>query len=149
MPEMSNELIEAIEATAVGFAAVGAGLERVAAALRAPQLEVGPAEERSETASAFRVARQLSRRLGIENQDLLLRSAEAFPPGVEFSLADLAEAAGITPGSARARLMNIGRSLKAIGGRNVLWRARRDEKTEQTIYHWTSEGRAAVLQAFS
>lgn len=141
----NGDLIAAIEATAAGFATASQGLVRIAAVLRGTQDPSATADD----GAAYRVAYQLSRRLGIDNQEFLLLSAQSFAPGAEFTLAQLAEAADTTTGKARARLMNVGRSLKAIGGRNVLWRTRWDEKTGLTTYHWTAEGREAVLQVFA
>jgi hypothetical protein len=65
---------------------------------------------------------QLWRRLGPGNRYLLMACAERFQPGQLFDLDEMAEAAGASTGTVRARLMNIGRSLKSMGNDfTVLW----------------------------
>lgn len=59
-----------------------------------------------------------------------------------MTLKQLAEASNITTGSARARLMNVGRSLKAIAGRERKARQRLDQQIRKR-----SEGSRLERQA--
>jgi hypothetical protein len=114
-----------------------------------PERDSDNGESNTRTAKADRVARLLSRRLGEQNAELIRLSAEAFEPGEVFSLTDLAATAGVTTRTARARLMNVGRSLKSLDGRGVLWTGQWDDEEGQMAYSWTSEGREAVLREFT
>jgi hypothetical protein len=99
-------------------------------------------------ADVARLARLLYNRLGEGNRDFVRAFALEFEPGEAFYLEDIARAAKVAPATARARLMNIGRSLKALGGRDLLWETDWMEDEGLMTYEWTYEGHKAVMQEF-
>jgi len=97
---------------------LGGGLQRLAVA------DLRGAEEPAADAFNFDAAEieALWNRLGAGNRHLLIACARAYEPGEDFTLEQMADAAGAAPGSVKARLMNIGRSLKSMGNDfTVLW----------------------------
>jgi hypothetical protein len=58
---------------------------------------------------------RLWERLGGANRQFLTTSAEAFADGQEFNLEQLAELTGESLPSTRARIRNLGRSIKSLG----------------------------------
>src|SRR4051794_5157640 len=86
----------------------------------------GLEEEASTSIGALTIeAREVEalwKRLGPGTRELLVVCAQSFEPGVRFTLDEMADAAGTATGSVKARLMNIGRSLKSLGTDfTVLW----------------------------
>jgi hypothetical protein len=71
-----------------------------------------------------REVEELWKRLGAGNRELLVVCAARYQPGEQFTLDDMAEAVGASAGTVKARLMNVGRSLRAMGNDfTVLWDA--------------------------
>jgi DNA-directed RNA polymerase specialized sigma24 family protein len=78
-------------------------------------------------------------RLGPENRNMLLSLAQAFGPNETFTLEDAAAALQTTKGSLRARIMNIGRSLKSLGAPGALWRRTWDDEARANRYVWDND----------
>jgi hypothetical protein len=98
---------------------LGGGLQRLASA--AGVLDADVADSEPFNLDAAEVER-LWERLGKGNRHLLIACARKYTPGESFTLEQMAEAADAAPGSVKARLMNIGRSLKSMGNDfTVLW----------------------------
>jgi hypothetical protein len=95
---------------------LGEGVRRFAATFNAPEPDSPVVNlDASEVETLWK-------RLGSGNRYFLIACARAFKPGEPFTLEQMAEAADAAPGSVKARLMNIGRSLKAMGNDfTVLW----------------------------
>jgi hypothetical protein len=71
--------------------------------------------------------------------------AQDFKPGEQFSLEEMARSAGISKESARARLMNIGRSLKSLGPQApFLWEVTWDES--ENTYEWDHDAHRALMK---
>jgi hypothetical protein len=107
---------------------LGVGLEMVAAGI--------PQEH--EVALLFN-------RLGPDNREFLWRIADEFRPGDVFTLEEVATALQIPKGSVRARLMNIGRSLKSLGRHApYLWDVSWDDG--ENSYEWDFDAHRAILR---
>jgi hypothetical protein len=91
---------------------------------------------------------RLWNRLGLDTQKFLYELAVDFSPDQgPFELSRVAERLGMTPESARARLMTVGRSLRALGaGAPRLWASERDPQTRRRRYTWDAAAHAAVLR---
>jgi hypothetical protein len=122
-------------------------LDRIAAAL----IELGHGlrdlayEDRGRPDEAVE---RLWNRLGLDTQKFLYELAVDFSPEQgPFELARVAESLGTTPESARARLMTVGRSLRALGaGAPHLWASERDPQTRRRRYTWDAAAHAAVVR---
>lgn len=87
----------------------------------------------------------LWKRLGAPNRAFLIAVANAFPSDQDFSLAEMATAAGTNKESVRARLMNIGRSIKSLGtDPQALWTITWQD--EENSYRWDPAAREAILK---
>jgi hypothetical protein len=87
-------------------------------------------------------------RLGIDNQKFLYELAVDFSPDdPPFALSDAAARLDMSATSARARLMNIGRSVRAMGAAAPhLWIVERDTKTRRNTYTWDPQAHGTVLR---
>ena len=127
--------------------ASGDALDRIAAAL----IELGEGlrdlarQDRSHPAEAVE---RLWIRLGLDTQKFLYELAVDFSPEQgPFELPRVAERLGMRPETARARLMTVGRSLRALGaGAPRLWASERDPQTRRRRYTWDAAAHAAVLR---
>jgi hypothetical protein len=82
-------------------------------------------------------------RLGPGTRKFLLHCADELGTR-EFSVEDMSDAAGESEGAVRARLRNLGRSLKSLGpNAPTLWESYWDD--EQMVYTFDSETREAIL----
>lgn len=99
---------------------LGEGVRRFAGAqMVGDGAEVGSTDARSLDALDVEA---LWKRLGAGNRNLLVACARSFEPGEKFTLEEMAKAVDAATGSVKARLMNIGRSLKSMGNDfTVLW----------------------------
>jgi hypothetical protein len=138
--------LDAVEQVGSSLEELGKGLRRLA--------HVGRRQLRTKETSASRAVIpemdevwRLWARLGPANQGFLYRAAEEFRPGEAFSLDDLADTLGMTKGTARARMMNIGRSLKSLGPRGPhLWHVDWDHEARENSYEWDFDAHRAVLR---
>jgi hypothetical protein len=91
---------------------------------------------------------RLWNRLGLDTQKFLYELAVDFSPKQgSFELSTAAERLGMTSETARARLMTVGRSLRALGaGAPRLWTSERDPQTRRRRYTWDEAAHAAVLR---
>ena len=123
---------------------VGVGMREVAeAALAAQAVAV---RERIPEDAEYEVA-ALFERLGPGNKRLLYNLAETFEPDDEFTLDEAAAALEIAKGEVKARLMNIGRSLRSLGRRGPdLWDVTWDDEARVNIYQWDPRTHRAVLR---
>jgi hypothetical protein len=122
-------------------------LDRIATALI--ELGTGLRElSREDQAHPDEAVERLWNRLGLDTQKFLYELAVDFSPDQgPFELSRVAERLGMTPESARARLMTVGRSLRALGaGAPRLWASERDPQTRRRRYTWDSAAHAAVLR---
>lgn len=125
-------------------------LDRIAAAL----IELGHGlrdlarEQRGDRGEPQDAVERLWNRLGLDTQKFLYELAVDFSPRHgPFELARVAEGLGMTPETARARLMTVGRSLRALGpGAPQLWNSERDPATRRRRYTWDEGAHAAVLR---
>lgn len=126
--------------------AMGASLQRTAAAAaEACAEQVSPAE-RVMPDEEYAV-RLLWTRLGSENRKLLYQTAKDFEPGDTFTLEELARGLSVSKGSIRARMMNLGRSMKALGGRAPdLWDVDWDGDAGVNLYEWRPASHRAILR---
>lgn len=140
MPPLGEEA-EALARLGRALVELGASVQHLAA------VRGLPSEQSAEGSEAADVER-LWDRLGLDNQKFLYELANDFPPGGQpFELDDVAQALGMTRMSARARIMNIGRSLKAMGaGAPGLWATRANPKTRRRAYTWNAEAHRAILR---
>ena len=136
---------------ATKFAALGALLEEVGigmrevaeAALAAQTVDV---TERIPEDAEYEVG-ALFERLGPGNKGLLYNLAEAFEPDEDFTLEDAAAALGVPKGEVKARLMNIGRSLRSLGRRGPeLWDVTWDDEARVNTYQWDPRTHRAILR---
>jgi hypothetical protein len=85
----------------------------------------------------------LWKRLGGPNRRFLFECANELGTR-EFTIEDMAEASGESEATVRARLRNLGRSLKSLGANApLLWDS--DWDGEQMVYTWDPETREALL----
>jgi hypothetical protein len=123
-----------------GFAQVADALITLAEALRGldseAELEHDDAVER------------LWERLGLETQRFLYEVAADFGPAdPPFDLETVAARLGIARDSARARLMAIGRSARAMGMHAPrLWESERDPETRRRRYVWDPAAHETVMR---
>jgi hypothetical protein len=122
-------------------------LDRVAAAL----IELGHGLRdlaREDRGQSDEAVERLWNRLGLDTQKFLYELAVDFSPDQgSFELPRVAERLGMTPETARARLMTVGRSLRALGaGAPRLWASERDPQTRRRRYTWDEAAHAAVLR---
>jgi hypothetical protein len=125
-------------------------LERIASAL----IELGHGlrdlarEERGDGGQSHDAVERLWNRLGLDTQKFLYELAVDFSPRQgPFELHRVAEGLGMTPETARARLMTIGRSIRALGpGAPQLWNSERDPATRRRRYAWDEAAHAAILR---
>jgi hypothetical protein len=91
---------------------------------------------------------RLWNRLGIETQKFLYELALDFPPEAgPFDLASVSERLGLSQGSARARMMAVGRSSRALGvSAPRLWTSERDAQSRRRRYVWDPTARAALIR---
>jgi hypothetical protein len=91
---------------------------------------------------------RLWNRLGIETQKFLYELALDFPPeSGPFDLASVSERLGLSPASARARMMAVGRSSRALGmSAPRLWTSERDPQTRRRRYAWDPTARASLIR---
>lgn len=84
-------------------------------------------------------------RLGKDNRYFLYNLADQFRPGDSFTIEEVAKLMKTTKGSVRARLMNIGRSMKSLG-RNApyLWDVNWEEG--ENVYDWDFDSHRAILR---
>lgn len=87
-------------------------------------------------------------RLGIETQKFLYELALDFPPEAgPFDLASVSERLDLSPGSARARMMAVGRSSRALGvSAPRLWTSERDPRSRRRRYAWDPTARASLIR---
>lgn len=86
-------------------------------------------------------------RLGVETQQFLYELAVDFDPTRSFDLAESASRLGMGHGTARARMMTIGRSMRALGSAApVLWQTERDVETRRRRYTWDAGAHASILR---
>ena len=87
-------------------------------------------------------------RLGIETQKFLYELALDFPPKAgPFDLAGVSARLGLSPASARARMMAVGRSSRALGvSAPRLWTSERDPQTRRRRYVWDPTARASLIR---
>lgn len=147
---MTNVSTAAVVKVATALRELASALDDVALSLGpAPrELRAGAGESGLVDPGVARVARNLHGRLGEANRAFIRAFAIEFEPGEDFWLEDIAQAAKVDKKTARARLMNIGRSLKALGARDVLWETTWNPDDGATSYVWTYEGHKAVMQEF-
>jgi hypothetical protein len=125
-------------------------LERIASAL----IELGHGlrdlarEEPGDRGRPDEAVERLWNRLGLDTQKFLYELAVDFSPRQgPFELPRVAEGLGMTPETARARLMTVGRSLRALGaGAPQLWSSERDPETRRRRYTWDEAAHAAILR---
>jgi len=128
--EVSNEKLGRVAAALVEL---GLGLHELAREAR------GVGEEDA--------VERLWNRLGVDTQKFLYELAVDFSPEEPFDLRAVAERLGIAPASARARLMAIGRSARALGGGAPrLWASERDPQTRRRRYMWSPTAHEAVIR---
>src|SRR4051812_43540294 len=108
----TREGAEALDRLGAGLQLVGTSLREIAGLAQSDYVAPGAAASGNPQQRGVGL---LMRRLGSKNQNFLWQVAQDYQPGEAFSLEDMAGAAGISKDSARARLMNIGRSLKSLG----------------------------------
>jgi hypothetical protein len=71
-----------------------------------------------------------------------------FPPeSGPFDLATVSRRLGLSPSSARARMMAVGRSSRALGvSAPHLWTSERDPQSRRRRYVWDAAARAALIR---
>lgn len=141
------------------LAAFGAALEKagqhlqraVGAMAEAQQASKPPQPDRVPPGRSVPVEEQCVRalwgRLGPANRQFLYQLAVEYEPGDAFTIEDAANATGEGKGSVRARLMNLGRSVKSLGGLAPdLWDVSWDESARVNYYEWLPADHRAVLR---
>lgn len=95
-----------------------------------------------------RSVERLWARLGVDTQKFLYELADAFAPdGGPFDLLQASERLGMSPNSARARVMAVGRSARALGSSAPrLWASERDAQTRRRRYVWDAGAHAAIIR---
>ena len=79
---------------------------------------------------------------------MLYDLAEEFEPGDQFTIEEAAKVLGVTKGSVRARMMNIGRSMKSLGAwAPQLWDVFWDDDARMNQYDWNPVDHRAILRA--
>jgi hypothetical protein len=144
-PLDSSRVLNELANVGVALEALGGSIRRAAsAALEASATQdlrdrVLPPEEYA--------VRLLWERLGPKNREFLYAAATNFEPGDSFTLDDVAGALSIEKGAVRARMMNLGRSLKALRGQAPdLWDVDWDDEARMNQYTWLSPAHRAVLR---
>jgi hypothetical protein len=137
---------QALDEIAAGLGAMERGVRRLAAVLRS---DVERAAVSSPHSSELTLDEQevvgLWDRLGEDNRAFLVSLAREFPPPATFNVTAASERLGIAAGTYRARLMNIGRSLKSLGNDfTVLWDS--DWDHWEMKYRWRSSANAMILE---
>ena len=131
------------------FASLGSTFEELGASMRAVAEAAMAAQavpERIPEDAEYQVA-ALFGRLGPGNKALLYDLADAFEPGDDFTLEEAADALKLSKGQVRARLMNIGRSLRSLGSRGPeLWGVTWDHDARMNIYSWEPAPHRAILR---
>ncbi len=118
---LSGSQRAAVDAIGIALVDLGQGLRQLAAASVTGSEDTDTPNDVSMSLDALE-AEKLWGRLGPGNRDFLSVCAARFEPGERFTLEEMAEAVGASTGTVKARLMNIGRSLKAMGNDfTVLW----------------------------
>lgn len=103
---------------------------------------------RSEDGAPDRPVERLWARLGVDTQKFLYELAVDFgPEGGSFDLLQASERLGMSPDSARARVMAVGRSARALGGSAPqLWTSERDARTRRRRYVWNADAHEAIIR---
>jgi hypothetical protein len=122
-------------------------LNRIAAAL----IELGHGLRElagDDRADPKEVVERLWHRLGLDTQKFLYELAADFSPEEgAFDLLQVSASLGMTPETARARLMTVGRSLRAMGGSAPrLWSSERDPRTRRRSYTWEPAAHKALIR---
>jgi hypothetical protein len=134
--------LAALDEVGQSFEQLGSSLRKLAAVghEQARKAEAPRADVPAETD-----VRRLWARLGPANREFLFDAAVAFEPGDSFTLDELAHELRTTKGSVRARLMNLGRSLKSLGpAAPDLWDVTWDEEGRENIYDWRYDAHVAI-----
>jgi hypothetical protein len=132
-------------------AGLGALLEEVGIAMRevaeaAMAAQAVDVRERTPEDAEYEVA-ALFERLGPGNKGPLYNLAEAFEPDDEFTLEEAAAALRVPKGEVKARLMNIGRSLRSLGRSGPdLWDVTWDDEARVNTYQWDPRTHRAILR---
>jgi hypothetical protein len=142
----TQEGLAALSRIAAGFSEVGAGLDDlVGIASRSLRAEEKPDERAG--VDQEREVRLLWGRIGPDNKRFLYDIAREFRPGDVFTLEEVADQLGISKGSARARMMNLGRTVKALAGdAPVLWDVQWDSEDGENSYEWDFDTHRAILK---
>ena len=87
-------------------------------------------------------------RLGVDTQKFLYELAVDFGPEEgPFDLLEASERLGLAPDSARARVMAVGRSARALGSAAPrLWTSERDPRTRRRRYVWDADAHEAIVR---
>lgn len=118
-------------------------LKDLIAALEANQNPVASEIESARRSGAASRLDLLWERLGSANRTFLLYCADELGTR-EFTIEDMADAAGESEATVRARLRNIGRSLKSLGpNAPTLWETDWDGERQNYTFH--VETRDALL----
>ena len=146
-----DRISAALREIAQGFATLERGFRHLADALPSDALSaVDSLVEHGHSSGDWtldqREVERLFGRLGKGNKQFLHELALAFSPATPFTLEDASERLGASTGTLRARLMNVGRSLKSMGNDfTLLW------DTEWTLsgenrYTWRDDSHAHLLR---
>jgi hypothetical protein len=143
----SHEGLAALDEVGAAFEQAGRSLRRVVAlAKRAQRTERAGGTDLSGIPQHVEVA-QLMGRLGSANQKLLVEVALNFDPTDTFTIEDMAELLKTTKESIRARLMNIGRSMRALGPLAPdLWSSDWDSEEGANVYQWDYDAHRALMR---
>ena len=142
----SADALNALARVARGLSETGAGLLDLVAVAEQRLRE----EERREAPLGIEQEREvllLWNRIGPDNKKFLYDIATEFRPGDSFTLEEVAAKLGMTKGSARARLMNLGRTMKSLAGdAPVLWDVQWDSYDGENSYDWDFDAHRAILK---
>lgn len=145
VPQLTDQVLDDLAECAAALTSAGEHLRRAIATARDSD-SVPPAARRHVRDEELTVS-ALWNRLGPDNRSLLYTLADEYEPGDTFTLEDAASSLGISKGSVRARLMNIGRSMKSLGGMAPdLWNVSWDEDARMNQYDWWPGAHRAVLR---
>jgi hypothetical protein len=137
--------LDALARVGRGLSEAGAGLIDFVAVVE--RLREEERREESLGIDQEREVRLLWNRIGPDNKKFLYDIATEFRPGDRFTLEEVAATLGMGKGSARARLMNLGRTMKSLAAdAPVLWDVQWDSYDGENSYEWDFDAHRAILR---